>query len=63
CSGCGHTLSSLPLSVMNWSCPECGADHDRDHNAATNIKAAGLAVLALGENVSGMGSVSVSGSR
>ena len=63
CSGCGHTLSSLPLSVMNWSCPECGADHDRDHNAATNIKAAGLAVLALGENVSGMGSVSVSCSR
>lgn len=63
CSGCGHTLSSLPLSVRNWSCPECGADHDRDHNAATNIKAAGLAVLALGENVSGMGSVSVSCSR
>lgn len=63
CSGCGHTLSSLPVSVRNWSCPECGADHDRDHNAATNIKAAGLAVLALGENVSGMGSVSVSCSR
>ena len=63
CSGCGHTLSSLPLSVRNWICPECGADHDRDHNAATNIKAAGLAVLALGENVSGMGSVSVSCSR
>ena len=63
CSGCGHTLSSLPLSVGKWSCPECGADHDRDINAATNIKAAGLAVLALGENVSGMGSVSVSCSR
>lgn len=63
CSGCGHTLSSLPLSVREWSCPECGSNHDRDINAATNIKAAGLAVLALGENVSGMGSVSVSGSR
>ena len=63
CSGCGHTLSSLPLSVRAWNCPECGASHDRDINAATNIKAAGLAVLALGENVSGMGSVSVSCSR
>ncbi|WP_116474109.1 RNA-guided endonuclease InsQ/TnpB family protein [Zobellella maritima] len=63
CSGCGHTLSSLPLSVRTWDCPECGASHDRDINAATNIKAAGLAVLALGENVSGMGSVSVSGFR
>ena len=63
CSGCGHTLSSLPLSVRNWSCPECGADHDRDHNAATNIKAAGLAVLALGENVSGTGPVPLPYSR
>lgn len=63
CSGCGHTLTSLPLSARHWSCPECGAAHDRDQNAAINIKAAGLAVLALGENVSGMGSVSMSSSR
>jgi len=63
CSGCGHTLPSLPLSVRKWDCPECGVHHDRDQNAATNIKAAGLAVLALGESVSGMGSVSVSCSR
>ena len=63
CSGCGHTLSSLPLSVRNWSCPECGAHHDRDHNAAINIKAAGLAVLALGENVSGTGPVPLPYSR
>ncbi|RZA96527.1 transposase, partial [Escherichia coli] len=28
-----------------------GAEHDRDINAARNIKAAGLAVLALGESV------------
>ncbi|MDY0213051.1 MAG: RNA-guided endonuclease TnpB family protein [Desulfuromonadaceae bacterium] len=63
CSCCGHTLSSLPLPVREWDCPECGAHHDRDINAAINIKAAGLAVLALGENVSGMGSVSLSYSR
>lgn len=63
CSDCGYTLTSLPLSVRKWDCPECGAHHDRDQNAAKNIKAAGLAVLALGGNVSGMGSVSVSCSR
>ena len=63
CSGCGHTLSSLPLSIRQWDCPECGMSHDRDINAATNIKAAGLAVLALGENVSGIGQAPVSGSQ
>lgn len=52
CSDCGFTLSSLPLSVRAWQCPECGAHHDRDHNAAKNILAAGLAVKACGENVS-----------
>jgi len=60
CSDCGYTLPSLPLSARQWECTECGAHHDRDRNAAINIKAAGLAVLALGENVSGTGSVSVS---
>ncbi|WP_455230994.1 RNA-guided endonuclease TnpB family protein [Geopseudomonas aromaticivorans] len=60
CSCCGHTLASLPLSVRIWVCPECGTEHDRDMNAAVNIKAAGLAVLALGENVSGIGRVPLS---
>ena len=52
CSCCGYTLSKLPLSVRDWECPECGARHDRDINAAKNILAAGLAVKACGENVS-----------
>ncbi len=63
CSGCGYTLLSLPLSVRTWECPACGAHHDRDRNAAINIKAAGLAVFALGEHVSGMGHVSMSCAR
>jgi len=63
CSCCGYTLKALPLQVRSWTCPECHADLDRDVNAAINIKAAGLAVLALGENVSGMGQVPVSSSR
>ncbi|WP_129141475.1 RNA-guided endonuclease InsQ/TnpB family protein [Modicisalibacter coralii] len=63
CSNCGHIKDALPLSVRVWICPACGVNHDRDINAARNIKAAGLAVLALGENVSGMEQVSVSSSR
>ncbi|EOF4704401.1 RNA-guided endonuclease InsQ/TnpB family protein [Klebsiella oxytoca] len=51
CSCCGFTLQKMPLDVRKWHCPECGADHDRDVNAARNIKAAGLAVLAHGEPV------------
>lgn len=51
CSCCGFTMQKMPLDVRKWHCPECGADHDRDINAARNIKAAGLAVLACGEPV------------
>ena len=52
CSACGFVLKDLPLKTRSWSCPECGAHHDRDINAARNILAAGLAVSALGEQVS-----------
>lgn len=52
CSSCGYTLPFLALSTRSWICPECKADHDRDTNAAINIRTAGLAGLAFGENVS-----------
>ncbi len=52
CSDCGHTVAKMPLNVRQWTCPECGTIHDRDINAARNVLAAGLAVSALGENVS-----------
>lgn len=51
CSGCGRLLGSLSLDVRQWTCLVCGTRHDRDVNAALNIKAAGLAVLACGEMV------------
>lgn len=46
CNECGHLLVSLPLSVREWVCPECGAIHNRDENAAKNILAAAMATLA-----------------
>jgi putative transposase len=44
CSACGYLLAELSLSVRHWTCPSCGARHDRDVNAAKNILAAGRAV-------------------
>jgi putative transposase len=51
CSACGHLLDKLPLQVRSWECPSCGTTHDRDHNAARNILAAGLAVEVCGASV------------
>lgn len=50
CHCCGYINKAL-REESRWHCPECGADHDRDINAAINIKAAGLVVLACGEPV------------
>ncbi len=55
CSVCGYKLESLPLSVRKWKCPGCGTDHDRDLNAAINLKnmAVSSTVTACGEEGSG----------
>jgi putative transposase len=66
CSACGHKLDDLPLSVREWTCTACGAQQDRDVNAAKNLLAYGLAILngptassagcqACGEEGSGLG--------
>ena len=57
CSACGHGLDVLPLSARDWTCPACGVMHDRDLNAAVNLKnrAASSAVSACGEEGSGLG--------
>jgi len=51
CTPNGYLVEKLPLSVREWSCPECGTIHDRDANAAVNILAAGHAVTAHGDGV------------
>jgi len=38
CSCCGHKLEKLGRGVEQWTCPECNTFHDRDINAAINIR-------------------------
>lgn len=49
CSCCGTIANEMPVKVRNWTCTNCNTKHNRDINAAKNIKAAGQAVLACGE--------------
>ena len=37
CSTCGYIHKGLKLKDRHWCCPKCGANHDRDFNAALNI--------------------------
>ena len=45
CGKCGHVYKGLKLSERSWTCPKCGTHHDRDFNAACNIKEFGLKAL------------------
>lgn len=42
CSKCGYIYRKLTIDDREWTCPECGTHHDRDFNAAVNIKHFGL---------------------
>ena len=43
CSACGTVRDAVSYKENTWRCPECGAVHNKEVNAAKNIKAQGLA--------------------
>ena len=45
CSECCQRHQELSLSDRFWTCPVCGVRHDRDHNAAKNIRDEGVRIL------------------
>lgn len=46
CSACGFKDGHKPLAIREWTCQGCDTVHDRDINAATNIKTEGRKVAA-----------------
>lgn len=46
CYVCGVVSKSLPLGVRRWTCEDCGAEHDRDENAAKNLRTVALTGIA-----------------
>ncbi|MFA5527819.1 MAG: RNA-guided endonuclease TnpB family protein [Peptostreptococcales bacterium] len=45
CNKCNYKNSELTLKDRTWICPECGESHDRDINAAINIRNEGIKIL------------------
>ncbi len=48
CHVCLNQVGSLPLDIRQWTCQKCQTTHDRDVNAAINLRDEGLRILTCG---------------
>ena len=48
CHVCLNQVGKLPLDIRYWTCEECQSKHDRDINAAINIRDEGLRIMTSG---------------
>ena len=48
CSNCFHIQKSMPLNIRAWKCDKCATVHDRDVNAAQNIRNEAQRMIAAG---------------
>ena len=55
CQVCLYRVDNLTLDVRAWTCKHCGTHHDRDVNAAINIRNEALRILALGTSANACG--------
>jgi putative transposase len=63
CSCCGHLLEELALGARSWTCPACGVLHDRDINAAVNLKNLAMSSIATACGGKGSGPVREYGAK
>ena len=55
CHVCLNRVDNLTLDVRAWTCKHCGTHHDRDVNAAINIRNETLRIILLGTSESACG--------
>jgi putative transposase len=56
CSCCGFKNNDLTLKDREWLCPKCHTKHNRDLNAAINIRNEGNRILSINKNKIGLSS-------
>lgn len=61
CNICGYANKDLAISDRSWICPKCGTEHNRDENAAINLKNVALNIFT--EGTSGSAELALNGNH